>query len=175
MLTTNSESGDYFPFDRINWGGRGRGRGRARAGPTGPPRVPEWSGSRTPSGSAQAQGARTPAWGNSSRSKSWHCEMFLVDLLMPCIAPAWSGGNSSSRTPMWRQDGMSGGRTPAYSGGDGSRTVNPYADGNRTAYGGATGSGGVRLPHSPSVVRPSHAHFYTAHSSLGPGRANVIW
>ena len=59
------------------------------------------------------------------------------------IAPAWSGGASSSRTPMWRQDAMSGNRTPAYGGADGGRTVNPYAEGSRTAYGGTTGSGGV--------------------------------
>jgi hypothetical protein len=47
---------------------------------------------------------------------------------------------------MWRQDATAGSRTPAYGGGDGGRTVNPYADGNRTAYGGAIGSGGVRFP-----------------------------
>lgn len=61
------------------------------------------------------------------------------------IAPAWSGGASSSRTPMWRQDAMSGNRTPAYGNADGGRTVNPYAEGSRTAYGGTTGSGGVSL------------------------------
>lgn len=52
------------------------------------------------------------------------------------------GGSASSKTPMWRQDAMSGSRTPAYA--DGGRTVNPYSDGNRTAYGGTSGSGGVR-------------------------------
>lgn len=46
---------------------------------------------------------------------------------------------------MWRQDAMSGNRTPAYGGADGARTVNPYADGNRTAYGGTAASGGVSL------------------------------
>lgn len=39
---------------------------------------------------------------------------------------------------------MSGSRTPAYA--DGGRTVNPYSDGSRTAYGGTSGSGGVS-PH----------------------------
>lgn len=50
---------------------------------------------------------------------------------------------------MWRQDAMSGNRTPAYGGADGGRTVNPYAEGSRTAYGGTTGSGGVSLLHRP--------------------------
>lgn len=34
---------------------------------------------------------------------------------------------------------MSGGRTPAWGAADGGRTVNPYTDGSRTAYGGAPG------------------------------------
>lgn len=56
---------------------------------------------------------------------------------------------------------MSGSRTPAYA--DGGRTVNPYSDGNRTAYGGTSGSGGVRLLmifiHSAKIFVKKHAHF----------------
>ena len=40
---------------------------------------------------------------------------------------------------------MAGGRTPAYGGGGGA-TVNPYADGSRTAYGGLGGVSFLRLP-----------------------------
>lgn len=59
--------------------------------------------------------------------------------------PAWGGAASGSRTPGWKQN--AGGRTPAPSWGDGSRTVNPYADGSRTSYGGATAYGGVSRLH----------------------------
>lgn len=56
---------------------------------------------------------------------------------------------------------MSGSRTPAYA--DGGRTVNPYSDGNRTAYGGTSGSGGVRqlmiFIHSSRVYVKKHAHY----------------
>ncbi|KAJ5352635.1 hypothetical protein N7452_001609 [Penicillium brevicompactum] len=77
-------------------------------------------GSRTPFGSGGPardswSGGRTPmAGGDSSRT------------------PAW-GGASAARTPAW--GGVGGSRTPAWKN-DGSRTSNPYADGNRTAYGG---------------------------------------
>lgn len=73
-----------------------------------------WDGGRTPS---MAMGGKTPAWG---------------------------AFNSGARTPGWKQpSAASGGRTPAPGWADGSRTANPYADGSRTAYGGATAYGGV--------------------------------
>lgn len=55
---------------------------------------------------------------------------------------------------------MSGSRTPAYGGGDGGRTVNPYADGSRTAYGDMFG--GSRTPaHAPDSSRtPADAATY---------------
>ena len=59
-------------------------------------------------------------------------ERALIDI---CTAPAW------------KSDAISGSRTPAY-GADGARTVNPYTEGNRTAYGGA---GGVRPPSVPGT------------------------
>ena len=99
-----------------------------------PARVPEWTGSRTPL--PIDTGGRTPAWQLAARSK------FMSRSLRKCRvlthqAPAWAGGGSSSRTPAWqRPDGAAAsGRTPAY-GAEGGRTVNPYADGGRTAYGG---------------------------------------
>lgn len=112
---------EYYPIERMILG-----RGRARVGPAVQPRIPEWTGSRTPGG--VAQGGRTPAW---------------------------AVANSSSRTPAWRPDGPTGNRTPAYGGGDGGRTVNPYADGNRTAYGGAIGAGG-RTPAWDPGARTSY-------------------
>ena len=60
----------------------------------------------------------------------------LSSLSLTFSAPAH--GSSSARTPAWQSSGMSGGRTPAYGGGGGA-TVNPYADGSRTAYGGFAG------------------------------------
>ena len=121
---------DYQSFA----GGRG-GHAGSRGGFGGAtPRVPDWSGGRTPMGGAPANGGRTPAWGLSSSSRT----------------PAWSSGAASSaRTPSWRQDG-SGNRTPAWNN-DGRQTVNPYADGGRTAYGGA---GGVSLLYPPSLNLP---------------------
>lgn len=127
-----------------------------------PSREPDWSGGRTPSG--VAQGGRTPAWGASSRSKS---SIPALDRLvcLRSIAPAWSG--SSSRTPMWRPDGMSGGRTPAYGGGEGGRTVNPYADGSRTAYGDVFG--GSRTPaYAPESSR-TPAYTSTSYDAPTPG------
>lgn len=46
---------------------------------------------------------------------------------------------------------MAGSRTPAWGAADGSRTVNSYADGNRTAYGGGP-SGGVSLRRGYEVL-----------------------
>ncbi|KAJ5675547.1 Transcription elongation factor spt5 [Penicillium macrosclerotiorum] len=84
----------------------GRGRGS---------RVPFASSAAPPGRDNGWQGSRTPmAAADSSRT------------------PAW-GGAASARTPAW--GGMSGSRTPAWKN-DGSRTSNPYAEGNRTAYGG---------------------------------------
>ncbi|MCJ1464312.1 transcription elongation factor spt5 [Pseudocyphellaria aurata] len=128
-------NGSPMDFQRFS-AGRGRGdRGRGGFPGATPGRAPDWSGGRTPM--VVPQGGRTPAWGASSRT------------------PAWNGGSSSSRTPMWRQDGMSGNRTPAYGGADGGRTVNPYADGNRTAYGGTAASGG-RTPAWDPGARTSY-------------------
>ena len=62
--------------------------------------------------------------------------VFQYDLSNKNQAPAY--GTSSARTPAWQQSGMSGGRTPAYGGGGGA-TVNPYAEGSRTQYGGFAG------------------------------------
>lgn len=62
--------------------------------------------------------------------------------------PAWSAAAAGARTPGWKQTVNAGSRTPASGGwNDGSRTANPYADGNRTAYGGATAYGGVSLSY----------------------------
>ncbi|KAL8687807.1 MAG: hypothetical protein Q9218_006124 [Villophora microphyllina] len=118
-------TGQSIDYQRFS-GSRGRGdMGRGGFGGATPARDPAWSSSRTPIGIPQ--GGRTPAWGASART------------------PAWSGGASSSaRTPAWQQSGMSGGRTPAWGAADGSRTVNPYTDGSRTAYGG--GMSGGRTP-----------------------------
>jgi transcription elongation factor SPT5 len=109
-LTGNSI--DYHTF-----ASRGRGRGGPPGGGFGgavPAREPSWAGSRTPAGTGNMNGGRTPAWGSNQ----------------PARTPAWSAGNSAGaggRTPRWGQD-TSGGRTPA------------WGDGSRTAYGG---SGGV--------------------------------
>ncbi|KAI4252138.1 MAG: hypothetical protein LQ352_004445 [Teloschistes flavicans] len=118
-------TGQSIDYQRFS-GSRGRGdTGRGGFGGATPARDPAWSSSRTPIGIPQ--GGRTPAWGASART------------------PAWSGGASSSaRTPAWQQSGMSGGRTPAWGAADGGRTVNPYSDGSRTAYGG--GMSGGRTP-----------------------------
>lgn len=67
---------------------------------------------------------------------------------------------------------MSGSRTPAYA--DGGRTVNPYSDGNRTAYGGTSGSGGVSLDlilhyHSIVLREKNILTMNFLHSELQPG------
>ncbi|KAJ2895476.1 Transcription elongation factor SPT5 [Zalerion maritima] len=97
-----------------------------RSGGLAPPSVDRsWQGGRTPSGSRDS--GRTPGWGSATPSY----------------------GGSGGRTPAWSRGG-DGGRTPAWQ--DGSRTVNPYADGSRTAYGGGGGrtpawsSGGGKTP-----------------------------
>ncbi|KAI9815987.1 MAG: transcription elongation factor spt5 [Pycnora praestabilis] len=129
-------TGQSINIDRFG-GGRGRGDdGRVGYGGATPSRVPnDWQGSRTPMGGG-GLGSRTPAWGASSRT------------------PAWSGdGGSGGRTPAWKQDSF-GGRTPAYGANDGARTVNPYADGSRTAYGGGgktpAWNPGARTPYGDS-------------------------
>lgn len=80
---------------------------------------------------------------------------------------------------MWRQDAMSGNRTPAYGGADGARTVNPYADGNRTAYGGTTASGGVSLIPLDRDFRNLRFTFAnrvsTANSGLGSWSEDILW
>jgi transcription elongation factor SPT5 len=102
--------------------GRGRGggaSGRTPFGSSGGPPRDSWSGGRTP---MATDSSRTPAWGgaNSSRSKCYHYKN-IAEGSNNYLAPAW-GGVSGSRTPAWKNDG--------------SRTSNPYAEGNRTAYGG---------------------------------------
>ncbi|MCJ1306359.1 transcription elongation factor spt5 [Agyrium rufum] len=112
---------DYISF--AGRGGRGGGGRGGFAGAT-PSRQPDWSGGRTPMGPA-ANGGRTPAWGMAART------------------PAYAGGiggGQGGRTPSWKQDSGAGSRTPAWN--SGGHTVNPYADGGRTAYGGA----GSRTP-----------------------------
>ncbi|KAF2663486.1 transcription elongation factor Spt5 [Microthyrium microscopicum] len=82
-------------------------------------RVP---GSRVPYGSrvpAGVSGGNRSAWGDHGGSGS-------------------SSNGAGAQTPYWKGN-ADGARTPAYggrtSGWDGSRTVNPYNDGSRTAYG----------------------------------------
>ena len=58
---------------------------------------------------------------------------------------------------------MAGGRTPAYGGGGGA-TVNPYADGSRTAYGGLGAVSFLRLPRYRRVT-----HELTYQSGHLPG------
>lgn len=67
---------------------------------------------------------------------------------------------------MWRPDAMSGSRTPAYGGNDGGRTVNPYTEGSRTAYGDILG--GSKTP--ASVPEPSRTEAYAmAYDPPTPG------
>ena len=101
----------------------------------------------------RSTGDRTPAWGLSSSR-----------------TPAWTGGAATSaRTPSWRQD-TTGSRTPAWNN-DGRRTVNPYADGGRTVYGGA---GGVSFSLSFSFPIPILTRNVTAHSRLGPRQPYLL-
>lgn len=90
---------------------------------------------------------------------------------MSSRTPAWktpSAGGSESRTPAWNKDSGFGGRTPAWAGADGSRTVNPY-DGSRTAYGGS----GSRTPawnsgsKTPAPDAFSHGSKTPAYGSSG--------
>lgn len=122
----DSMTGQNIDYQRFA-GARGRGDvGRGGFGGATPARDPGWSSNRTPM--AIPQGGRTPAWGASAAR-----------------TPAWSGAAASSaRTPAWQQNTMAGSRTPAWGAADGSRTVNPYTDGNRTSYGG--GQSGGRTP-----------------------------
>ncbi|KAI4250157.1 MAG: hypothetical protein L6R40_000329 [Gallowayella cf. fulva] len=111
----DSLTGQSIDYQRFS-GSRGRGDGgRGAFGGATPGRDPVWSSNRTPMGIPQ--GGRTPAWGAAARTAS------------------------SARTPAWQQNAMSGGRTPAWGAADGGRTVNPYTDGSRTAYGGAPSGG----------------------------------
>ncbi|KAJ5175190.1 Transcription elongation factor spt5 [Penicillium canariense] len=126
--------------------------GRGRGGSRGP-----YSGSAASSGGGW-QGGRTPmAAADSSRT------------------PAW-GGAASSRTPAW-----GGARTPAWKN-DGSRTSNPYAEGNRTAYGGLGNrtpawNSGSRTPYDSSSGAD---HFASgsrtpAWGSAGAGNRTPAW
>ncbi|KAI9889093.1 MAG: transcription elongation factor spt5 [Vezdaea aestivalis] len=81
------------------------------------------SASRVPGG---LSGSRTPIAASPMRTPAWS-----LSKAAPAI-PA------SDRTPAWKAN-----RTPAWVA-DGSRTVNPYQDGNRTSYGG--GNAGNRTP-----------------------------
>lgn len=116
-------TGQSIDYSRFS-GGRGGAHGGASRGGLGsqtPGRVPDWQSSGATPRGPSGFGGRTPAWGMSGGR-----------------TPAWAGaGGAGGRTPSWKQD-PSGGRTPAW-GGDGRATVNPYADGGRTAYGGAGG------------------------------------
>ncbi|KAL8934424.1 MAG: hypothetical protein Q9211_005232 [Gyalolechia sp. 1 TL-2023] len=122
----DSMTGQNIDYQRFA-GSRGRGDGgRGGFGGATPARDAAWSSNRTPM--AMPPGGRTPAWGASAAR-----------------TPAWSGAAASSaRTPAWQQNAMAGSRTPAWGAADGSRTVNPYTDGNRTSYGG--GLSGGRTP-----------------------------
>ncbi|KAI4204757.1 MAG: hypothetical protein LQ348_001232 [Seirophora lacunosa] len=129
LMFKDPMTGQNIDYQRLA-GSRGRGDGgRGGFGGATPAREPAWASNRTPM--AIPQGGRTPAWGAAART------------------PAWSGATagvtaSSSRTPAWQSNGMSGSKTPAWGAADGGRTVNPYNDGNRTAYGG--GASGARTP-----------------------------
>ena len=82
--------------------------------------------------------------------------------------------------PAWQQSNTTGSRTPAYAPADGSRTVNPYSDGSRTAYGGG---GAARTPAwNPTATSSSFTHdpfggsrtpayepSYSANSGAGAG------
>ncbi len=114
---------DPITGNSMDFGKFGAGRGqrtpmaRTPYGST-PSRVPDaWQGSRTPS--APAAGSRTPSWGMQQGART----------------PAWQGAGQGGRTPAWNLSN----RTPGWSGADGNRTVNPYADGGRSAYGGGGG------------------------------------
>ena len=147
-----------------------RGRGGGRGGFSGAgmsSRIPD--GGRTPMG--VAQGGRTPAWGVASGSRSKSSDSPPSFLLLTSSAPAH--GSSSARTPAWQSSGMSGGRTPAYGGGGGA-TVNPYADGSRTAYGGFAG-GVSHLFHCGSIARGICIDMFKADTRLGPFISNIIW
>lgn len=89
-------------------------------------------------------------------------------------APAWSANVSTARTPMWRASDATanpntGGRTPAYasSSNDGSKTVNPYADGSRTLHGA---SSSARTPAwNPTATASSYSSLAPDIGSRTPG------
>jgi len=80
-----------------------------------------------------------------------------VPLTNQNIAPAWKAGRESASA-----------RTPAYA--DGSRTVNPYSDGSRTAYGGATSYGG-RTPAQGGFGAGSRTPAWSMGGGSGGGDA----
>lgn len=82
---------------------------------------PSYAGNATPRIPDAWAGGRTPLVSSGSATPGW-------------------GPSTGGRTPGWKAQ-PSGARTPAPQ--DGSRTVNPYADGSRTSYGGATAYGNV--------------------------------
>ncbi|KAI0473507.1 hypothetical protein GGR56DRAFT_695831 [Xylariaceae sp. FL0804] len=109
-------------------------------------RVPDYNG-----------GSRTPMGAGSSRTPSWR-------------TPSASGG-AGGRTPGW-----SGGRTPAWAAADGSRTANPYADGNRTAYGGLSGASGGRTPAwSSGAKTPAPDSFGGGRTPAYSGSSGDAW
>ena len=153
-------------YSRLS-GFRGRGGGRGGfAGAGGSSRIPD--GGRTPMGIAQ--GGRTPAWGVASGGRSKLLLSQCVFTWLKLSAPAH--GSSSARTPAWQSNGMSGGRTPAYAGGGGA-TVNPYADGSRTAYGGFAGGVSCRL--FPTYLIASSVNTMTAYTCMGPFIPDLVW
>ncbi|KAK6197030.1 hypothetical protein LQW54_010946 [Pestalotiopsis sp. IQ-011] len=85
--------------------------------------------------------------------------------------PAWK--TPSARTPAWNKGGSGdfGGRTPAWSGADGSRTVNPY-DGSRTAYGSGARTpawnSGAKTPAPDSFSHGSKTPGYSSGGSADP-------
>lgn len=140
-------------MDYQSFAGRGGATG-ARGGFGGATPAPNWSGSRTPIGPS-GNGGRTPAWAAASSR-----------------TPAWSGGAamaSSGRTPAWRPDASAGNQTPAWSA-QGRQTVNPYADGSRTAYGGAGGVSPVFLSSSMHLDANSLAE----NTSMGSWKSNSL-
>lgn len=176
-------TGHSIDYQRFT-GSRGRGASsRGAFGGATPSRVPnDWQGSRTPMGAGND--TRTPAWGVSSRSESDLGALKRTGF-NTVAAPAWAanGGRSNylssintcsfadiRKAPAWKSDSFAGSRTPAY-GADGGRTVNPYLDGSRTAYGGA---GGVWPPVLVITYRQL-ADTFLEDSCLQSILAHTVW
>ena len=121
LAVTDPITGQVLDQNKFSRGGAGRG-GHGGGTP---------GNARTPAGGSAWDGSRTPSWQQSGSR-----------------TPAAGFNSSGGRTPGWQQNIAVGNRTPAWNRNDGSRTVNPYADGSRTSYGGATAYGGVSIPFS---------------------------